>query len=75
MAVEIFLKEALDVDTWRIPRLMSVALTNGFVALTMAWLFFPPLIRSDFDARLFREYEALGGFLKSIYDQMLSFSR
>lgn len=55
---EIGLKKALN-GRWRLPRLVSGALTLGFVAITGARLFFPQLIRNGTDLKVIKEYEIL----------------
>ncbi|XP_024019564.1 acyl-CoA--sterol O-acyltransferase 1-like [Morus notabilis] len=68
LTVEIALKKAYA-TTWRLPRVVSGALTIGFMLLTSFWLFFPQLLRCEADVRLLQEYAALGGFLKSFITQ------
>uniref|UniRef100_A0A803P9F3 Wax synthase domain-containing protein n=1 Tax=Cannabis sativa TaxID=3483 RepID=A0A803P9F3_CANSA len=50
LTVEIVLKKGLC-DTWRLPGVVSGALTMGFVMLTSFWLYFPQLIRCKADVK------------------------
>ncbi|KAI3949574.1 hypothetical protein MKW92_000939 [Papaver armeniacum] len=43
---------------WSLPLMVSRPLTIGFVMLTSFWLFFPPLIKGDFDEKTSREIVA-----------------
>ncbi|KAF4361069.1 hypothetical protein F8388_016878 [Cannabis sativa] len=68
LTVEIVLKKCLG-DTWRLPGLVSGALTIGFVMLTSFWLFFPQLLRCKADVRTLEEYANLGKFLRKMVTQ------
>ncbi|KAM6595110.1 hypothetical protein CsatA_002813 [Cannabis sativa] len=68
LTVEIVLKKGLC-DTWRLPGVVSGALTMGFVMLTSFWLYFPQLIRCKADVKVLEEYGDLGKFLGKIVGQ------
>lgn len=72
LTVEIALKRALPA-TWRIPKVVSGALTLGFVMLTSFWLFFPQMLRCGANDRLLQEYAALGRLLRSFITQRSTF--
>ncbi|XP_062114875.1 acyl-CoA--sterol O-acyltransferase 1-like [Humulus lupulus] len=72
LTVEIVLKRALS-DRWRLPRLVSGALTIGFVMLTSFWLFFPQLLRCKADVRTLQEYINLGKLLGKMVSQSYHF--
>ncbi|GMN53675.1 hypothetical protein TIFTF001_022798 [Ficus carica] len=74
LTAEIGLKRALATDTWRMPRVVSVPLTVGFVMVTGVWLFFPQMIRCNFDVRLMQEYVALVGLLRKVSQRLPFFS-
>lgn len=65
MTVEIILKKALK-GRLRLPRMVSVVLTVGFVIVTCFWLFFPQFLRSKADVRMLQEYVAFGTCLKNV---------
>ncbi|CAB4298622.1 unnamed protein product [Prunus armeniaca] len=58
------LKKALK-GSCRLPRLISVVLTVGFVVATCFWLFFPQFLRCKADVRMLQEYRAFVVFLKN----------
>ncbi|XP_062075871.1 acyl-CoA--sterol O-acyltransferase 1-like [Humulus lupulus] len=62
LTVEIVLKKALS-GRWRLPGLVSGALTIGFVMLTSFWLYYPQLLRCKADVRTLEEYANLGKLL------------
>ncbi|CAL2237308.1 unnamed protein product [Prunus armeniaca] len=64
LMVEIILKKALK-GSCRLPRLISVVLTVGFVVATCFWLFFPQFLRCKADVRMLQEYRAFVVFLKN----------
>ncbi|XP_062115574.1 acyl-CoA--sterol O-acyltransferase 1-like [Humulus lupulus] len=68
LTVEIVLKKGLS-DTWRLPGLVSGALTIGFVMLTSFWLYFPQLIRCKADVRALEEYAKFGNLLGKMGSQ------
>ncbi|KAL8153859.1 hypothetical protein V2J09_011619 [Rumex salicifolius] len=63
LVVELLIKMAAG-NKWRLHRAVSGSLTVGFVIVTAAWLFFPPLLRSNTPERVIEEYAILGRFLK-----------
>ncbi|CAL9004257.1 unnamed protein product [Prunus brigantina] len=65
LMVEIVLKKALK-GRCRLPRLISVVLTVGFVVATCFWLFFPQFLRCKADVRMLQEYRAFVVFLKNV---------
>lgn len=64
LTVEIVLKKAVG-KKWKLPRLISGALTVAFVMSTSFWLFLPQLLRFQADVRLLEEFAALGAFIKN----------
>lgn len=63
--VEIVLKKALK-GRCRLPTLISIPLSVGFVMATCFWLFFPQFLRCKADVRMFDEYAAVGAMLRNI---------
>ncbi|KAJ4704029.1 Acyl-CoA--sterol O-acyltransferase 1-like protein [Melia azedarach] len=59
LVVEIALKKSLTVK-WRLPRVLKIFLTVGFVIETAFRWFFPPLLRCNGDVRAFEEYAEVG---------------
>nr|CAB3484890.1 unnamed protein product [Digitaria exilis] len=52
-------------ERWpRPPRVLATLLTLAFVAVTMFWLFFPPLMRVGVDKQMIAECEAMVAFLR-----------
>nr|XP_043607052.1 probable long-chain-alcohol O-fatty-acyltransferase 5 [Erigeron canadensis] len=49
----------------RLPPVLGTVLTMGFVLATGFWLFFPPLIRSRVDVKIFQEYTSAVDFVKA----------
>lgn len=64
LVVEVLIKTAVS-DKWKLHRAVSGPLTVGFVAVTAAWLFFPPLIRNKVHERAIHEYAMVGSFVKA----------
>ncbi|CAN6697060.1 unnamed protein product [Malus baccata var. baccata] len=58
LPVEIILKKALK-GRCRLPRVISMPLTLGFMVVTSYWLFFPQFIRCKADVRMLQEYVLL----------------
>lgn len=65
LVVEIVIKKVIN-RRWRLHRMISGPLTIGFVLVTGFWLFFPQLLRCNFDVRGLQEYAALGAFVKDV---------
>ncbi|PRQ54883.1 putative long-chain-alcohol O-fatty-acyltransferase [Rosa chinensis] len=65
LTLEIVLKKALR-GRFRLPTVVSVVLTVGFVVATCFWLFFPQFLRSKADVRMLEEYVAFGAYMKNV---------
>ncbi|XP_009354394.2 acyl-CoA--sterol O-acyltransferase 1 isoform X3 [Pyrus x bretschneideri] len=65
LPVEIVLKKALK-GRCRLPKVISVPLTLGFMVVTSYWLFFPQFIRCKADVRMLQEYGEFAAFLKNV---------
>ncbi|KAG8385816.1 hypothetical protein BUALT_Bualt03G0084600 [Buddleja alternifolia] len=65
LMVEIVFKKAVN-GRWRLPRILGVILTVGFVMATGFWLFLPPLLRCKADERGLAEVAAVGAFVKDV---------
>ncbi|KAM1941607.1 hypothetical protein ACFX13_029166 [Malus domestica] len=65
LPVEIVLKKALK-GRCRLPRVISLPLTLGFMVVTSYWLFFPQFIRCKADVRMLQEYGEFAAFLKNV---------
>ncbi|KAJ7946373.1 acyl-CoA--sterol O-acyltransferase 1-like [Quillaja saponaria] len=63
LTIEIGLKKT-GTGKFRLHRLLSGPLTLGFLISTAFWLFFPQLLRCNFDERAFEEYAEIGAFVK-----------
>ncbi|XP_062115576.1 acyl-CoA--sterol O-acyltransferase 1-like [Humulus lupulus] len=66
LTIEIVLKKAVA-GRWRLPRLISGALTVVFVFSTCFWLFIPQLLRFHADVKMFEECAAVSAFLRNIF--------
>ncbi|KAH7546807.1 probable long-chain-alcohol O-fatty-acyltransferase 5 [Ziziphus jujuba] len=64
-AAEIVVKKAVVDHRWRLHRLVSGALTLGFLAVTGDWLFFPQLLRNGVHEKGIKEYALLFDFVKA----------
>ncbi|KAJ8770452.1 hypothetical protein K2173_017943 [Erythroxylum novogranatense] len=60
---EVAVKKVIS-EKWRLPRLISMPLSVGFVLVTGSRLFFPPLLRCDVFNRALKEYALLGALVK-----------
>ncbi|KAF7151092.1 hypothetical protein RHSIM_Rhsim02G0097100 [Rhododendron simsii] len=65
LVVEIVIKK-LAKDRYRLPWVIAMPLTVGFVMGTGFWLFIPQLLRCKVPARAFEEYALLGAFVKEV---------
>nr|XP_028952265.1 acyl-CoA--sterol O-acyltransferase 1-like [Malus domestica] len=65
LPVEIVLNKALK-GRCRLPKVISVPLTLGFVVVTSYWLFFPQFTRCKADVRMLQEYGEFAAFLKNV---------
>ncbi|KAF5727928.1 long-chain-alcohol O-fatty-acyltransferase 3 [Tripterygium wilfordii] len=63
LVVEFGVKK-LVAGRWRLHWAVSGPLTVGFVAVTAAWLFFPPMTRTGADVRAIEETKMLFNFVK-----------
>ncbi|XP_052178653.1 probable long-chain-alcohol O-fatty-acyltransferase 5 [Diospyros lotus] len=76
VVAEFGLKRAAAASGWRLPAVVSVVLTLGFVVATSFWLFFPPLTRGGADAMVIGEFGMFVDFLKrKLTSSFLKFSR
>lgn len=48
---------------WRLPGIVSGALTVGFVVATSFWLFFPPVVKSGADVQVIQDFKVFAEFL------------
>ncbi|XP_038905685.1 acyl-CoA--sterol O-acyltransferase 1-like [Benincasa hispida] len=71
LAAEMAIKSAVG-GRFRLPGVVSAALTIGFVMTTSFWLFFPQFLKLKSDVRMFEEYAALGAFVKSVTGQLIT---
>nr|CAB3487413.1 unnamed protein product [Digitaria exilis] len=59
-------------ERWpRPPRALATLLTLAFVAVTVFWLFFPPLMRAGADKQMIAECEAMVAFLRDAVGSLL----
>lgn len=65
LVVEIVIKKVAK-DRYRLPRVIAMPMTVGFVMGTGFWLFIPQLLRCKVAARAFEEYALLGAFVKEV---------
>ncbi|PON74331.1 Wax synthase [Parasponia andersonii] len=70
LTMEIVLKKAID-GRWRLPRLVSGALTVVFVFSTCFWLFIPQFLRFEADFKMLEEYAAVSAFVRNIIHSFL----
>ncbi|XP_022152669.1 acyl-CoA--sterol O-acyltransferase 1-like [Momordica charantia] len=62
LTVEILAKKAWPEKCRRVPAVVSVPLTVGFVFVTGIWMFFPQFVRCGIDVKAFAEYAAVSDF-------------
>ncbi|XP_024019562.1 acyl-CoA--sterol O-acyltransferase 1-like [Morus notabilis] len=63
--VEIVLKKTIG-KKWRLPRLISGALTIVVLMITSIWLLIPQLLRFQADVRTLEEIAAFGAFIRNV---------
>ncbi|CAK9322363.1 unnamed protein product [Citrullus colocynthis] len=71
LAAEMAIKSGVG-GRFRLPGVVSVPLTIGFVVTTSFWLFFPQFLRFKADVRMFEEHAALGAFVKSVMADLIT---
>ncbi|XP_057462500.1 acyl-CoA--sterol O-acyltransferase 1-like [Actinidia eriantha] len=66
VATEIVIKKELN-GRLRLPAVVSGPAAIAFVVVTALWLFFPPVMRFNADAKVLREIAAIKGFIKDAF--------
>lgn len=65
VVAEVIAKKAIG-NRWRLPRFLATVLVVAFVMVTGLWLFLPEMLRTDADVRAFKEYAAVGAFVRDV---------
>ncbi|CAN1316565.1 Acyl-CoA--sterol O-acyltransferase 1 [Linum perenne] len=75
LVAEMAVKKAVVTEQRKLPKMVSSALTVGFVLGTGNWLFFPKFVDSKLDVKAFEEYAAVGDFFTYVGHWFVSFAR
>ncbi|OAY55670.2 probable long-chain-alcohol O-fatty-acyltransferase 1 [Manihot esculenta] len=63
LAIEVAVKKVVR-DRWRMPVIVSMPFTMGFIATTSFWLFFPQILKNGIDDKIIRELLNTVDFIK-----------
>ncbi|CAN1822886.1 Acyl-CoA--sterol O-acyltransferase 1 [Linum perenne] len=74
LVAEMAVKKAVVTEQRKLPKMVSRALTVGFVLGTGNWLFFPKFVDSKLDVKAFEEYAAVGDFFTYVGHWVVSFA-